>query len=323
MQGQSQLEARNAEPVYAGIDVCKDRLDVHLHPLGERFAVTNDPAGFRALARRLAGRELACVVLEATGKFHRPVHRALSRDGFSVAVLNPRRARLFAEAAGTQAKTDRVDARMLAVFGQALAPRVTPPAPQALEDLQEIVHARDAARTERTALANRRGASTTPFLQRELSRRLDSLDHHIARLDAEIDRRIAADTGLARRRDILRSIPSVGPAVAAALIADLPELGQLDRHAAASLAGLAPVPDDSANTSGPRHIRGGRPSPRRALYWAALSAARHNPDLAAFYRRLRANGKKPKVALTAVMRKLVILANTLLGEDRTWVNHHA
>jgi transposase len=323
MQGQIRHEARSAPPVYVGIDVCKDRLDVYLHPLGRRLAAANDSHGVKRLKRELARHEIGLVVMEATAKYHRLAHRSLSQSGFAVAVVNPLRSRLFAEALGTRAKTDRIDARMLAILGDTLAPRAVAPTPEALEALQELVHARNAATAERTALANRMGASQTAFLKRELARRLKNLDGHIERLAAQIARHIASDDALARRYAILVSIPSVGPAVAAALIADLPELGSLGRHAIACLAGLAPFADDSGDAEGPRHIKGGRAQPRRALYWAALSAARYNPDLAVFHKRLRAAGKKPKVALTAVMRKLVILANTLIREDRQWKPLHA
>lgn len=323
MQGQIQPEARSAQTVYAGIDVCKDRLDVHLHPLGQRLEVANDREGLKRLRRALARHQVALVVMEPTAKYHRLAQRSLSQAGFAVALVNPLRSRLFAEALGSRAKTDRVDARMLAILGEALAPQARPPAPEAVETLQELVHARHAATAERTALANRLGASQSAFLKRELQRRLKSLDRHIERLANKIASHIVGEPALARRNTILLSIPGVGPAVAAALIADLPELGKLDRHAAACLAGLAPFADDSGDTQGPRRIKGGRAQPRRALYWAALAAARHNPDLARFYKRLRENGKKPKVALTAVMRKLVVLANTLLKEDRTWSNLHA
>lgn len=323
MQGKIQNETQSAPPVYVGVDVCKAHLDVYLHPLGEHLRVANDKDGVKRLKRKLAAHEVKLVVLEATAKYHRLAHRSLSQAGFAVAVVNPLRSRLFAEALGTRAKTDRVDAKMLALLGHALAPQATPPAPQALEALQELVHARSAATAERTALINRLAASDTAFLKAELRRRLKSLDTHIARLVAEIDRRIKADPGLARRHHILLSVPGFGPAVAASLTADMPELGQLDRHAAACLAGLAPFADDSGNTSGPRRIKGGRARPRQALYCAALSAARYNPDMAAFYKRLREKGKKPKVALTAVMRKLVILANTLIKENRTWSEKHA
>jgi transposase len=323
MQGKVQLEARSANPVYVGVDVCKDRLDVYLHPLGEHWQVTNDPDGVRRLKRKLAGHSVALVVMEATGKYHRLTHRSLSQSGLAVAVVNPLRSRLFAQAIGTHAKTDRVDAKMLAILGDTLGPRAVPPAPAALEALQELVHARNAATADRTVLINRLAASQIAFLKAQIKQQIKSLDRHIKRLAAEVATRIAADPVLARRYQILVSIPGVGPGVAADLLVDLAELGCLNRHAIACLAGLAPFADDSGDLAGQRHIKGGRANPRRALYWAALSAARYNPDLSTFYKRLRENGKKPKLALTAVMRKLVILANTLLKEDRPWVNHCA
>lgn len=323
MQGKSLLEARSAQPVYVGIDVCKAHLDVYLHPLTDRWRVVNDRDGIRQLKRRLAGHDVILVVMEATATYHRLAHRSLSQSGLAVAVVNPLRSRLFAEANGTLAKTDRVDAKVLAMFGQALSPQARPPAPEAIELLQELVHARNAAIAERTALTNRLAASQAAFLRKELRGRLRSLEGHIERLETEMAARIAADPALARRYEILLSIPAVGPGVAANLLIDLAELGSLNRHAIASLAGVAPFADDSGEATGQRHIRGGRAGPRRALYWAALSAARHNPDLSAFYQRLRERGKKPKLALTAVMRKLAILANTLLKENRLWVNHCA
>lgn len=321
MQGKVKIEARSASPVYVGIDVCKDHLDVYLHPLGLSERLTNSKDGIGRLKRLLAGHAVTLVVMEATGKHHRLTHRSLSQSGIAVAVVNPLRSRLFAEAIGTRAKTDRVDAKMLAILGDALGPAAIPPASEALEALQELVHARNAATAERTALTNRRAASNTAFLKAEINRRLKSLDRHIDRLAAEIANRIAVEPGLARRQQILLSMPGVGAGVAANLLVDLAELGSLDRHAAASLAGLAPFADDSGEVTGKRHIKGGRANPRRALYWAALSAARHNPDLRNFYKRLVHNGKKPKVALTAVMRKLVVLANTLIKEDRIWADH--
>jgi transposase len=309
--------------VYVGVDVCKGHLDLYLHPSTDRWRVPNDRVGIRQIKRHLAGHDVRLVVMEATGKYHRLAHRSLCQSGLAVAVINPLRARLFAQAIGALAKTDRVDARMLAIFGEALGPQAMPPTPETLEALQELVHARNAATAEHTALANRLAASQTAFLRKEIRQRLKGLDGHVQRLEAEIAKRIAIDPALARRHEILVSIPGVGPGVAANLLVDLAELGSLNRHATACLAGLAPFADDSGETIGQRHIKGGRANPRRALYWAALSAARHNPDLRAFYKRLRENGKKPKLALTAVMRKLVVLANTLLKENRLWVEHHA
>jgi len=318
MQGKELSDPGAGQPVYVGVDVCKARLDVYLHPVGRRLSVANGRDGLRRVKRVLGGHRVALVVLEATGRYHRMAHRSLAAAGFAVAVVNPLRARLFAEASGALAKTDRLDARLLALLAAGLDPPARPPAPEPLEQLDELVRARAAASAEATALANRLGASQTGFLKAELRRRLASTKRHIDRLQAEIARRIAADASLARRTAILVSIPGIGPVAAATLVVGLAELGSCSAKAAASLAGLAPVARDSGTANQPRRIRGGRTQPRAALYMAALAATRHNPDLAAFYKRLRNNGKKPKLAITAVMRKLVVLANTLLTQNRTW-----
>lgn len=318
MQGKITSEQSAAGPVYVGVDVCKERLDVHVHPVGRRLSVANSRDGLKCLKRALAAFDVALVVMEATGKYHRLAQRTLTQAGFLVAVVNPLRARLFAEAAGALAKTDRIDARMLAIMGAALDPQARPPAPAELEALQELVRARSAATRDLTGLKNRHGAAQTPVLKTELRRQIGNLERSIARLTAEIERHIAADPESARRRRILLSIPGVGPAVAAVLLADLAELGALSARAVGLLAGLAPIACDTGDTSGQRHIRGGRKTVRNALYMAALSAARANPPLKDFHQRLRDEGKKPKVALTAVMRKLVILANTLIKDNREW-----
>jgi transposase len=310
----------SALAVYAGIDVSKDWLDVHLHPGGQSWRVANTPLGLRRLRGHLdeLGVPLERVVLEATGKYHRLAFRTLSAWGYGVVVINPLRARLFAEACGVPAKTDRIDARLLAVMGHSLAPQPHQPVPLQLEQLQELVNAHYAARTEATALGNRLEQATVSFLKTELRRRLTSLKGYAKRLEAKIEQLIKADPGLAARYAILLSIPSIGSITAAALLAGLSELGRCSSKAATLLAGLAPIADDSGRRQGQRHIRGGRMQVRNALYMAALSAARHNPDLKAVYQRLRNAGKPAKVALTAVMRKLVVLANTLLTQNRRW-----
>jgi transposase len=261
--------------------------------------------------------------MEATAKFHRQAHRTLHAAGLAVAIVNPLRARLFAEAVGQLAKTDRLDARLLALMGQTLEPKALAPAPEALEALQELAHARAAAVADQTALSNQRGASQTAFLKAELGRRLKTLASHIERLDAEIKRRLNADPGLKRRFDILLTIPGVGPVAAIALVIGLPELGNCSAKAACLLAGLAPLACDSGEKAGERHIRGGRAFVRTGIYLAALTAARCNPQLREDYKRLRDAGKKAKVAITAIMRKLVVLANVLLKEDRPWQPIHA
>lgn len=318
MQGKKLPESSAETKVYLGIDVCKAWLDVYLHPLGRRLRVANSREGLKQLRRDLAGRGAVLVVIEATGKYHRLAHRTLHAWGLAVAVVNPLRSRLFAEANGTLAKTDRIDARMLAILGESLEPAAAPPLPELVEELQELVRARQAAAAEATALANRHGASQAGFLKRELARLLKALKAHIARLEEEIERRLAEDRALARRYQILKSIPGIGPVAATSLAVGLTELGLSSNKSIATLVGVAPVACDSGDKSGQRRIRGGRAHLRTPLYMAALAAARCNPELAAFYKRLRDNGKAAKLALTAVMRKLVVLANSLVREDRLW-----
>jgi transposase len=317
MQGKVLLE-QDASPVYVGIDVCKARLDVYVYPLGLKLQVSNCPQGLKQLSRKLKPLKVVRIVMEATGKFHRVPQRTLTANGFEVAVVNPLRSRRFAQALGELAKTDSIDARLLAVLGESLAPKSTPPASKALEELQELVHARNAATAEAAALSNRCGTAQTAFLKAELKKRQKAVATHIAKLEAEIHRRIESDTGLARKYELLRSIPGIGAVTAITLIVDLAELGHCSAKAATLLAGLAPLADDSGERTGQRYIQGGRFYVRTALYMAAVTASRINPDLAAFYKRLRAAGKKAKVALTAVMRKLVVLANALITENRPW-----
>jgi transposase len=316
MQGKVRVDAMAA--VYVGIDVSKERLDVYLHPLGERLAVANDAGGWRHLRRRLAGLGAVRVVMEATSKYHRSVHRRLHAGAIAVAVVNPLRARLFAEACGRLGKTDAIDARMLALMAEQLAPEPMAPPSPAAEALQELVRARAAAVAEKTAAGQRRTAAATAFLRRELARAVASIERHIARLEAEIERIIAANGDLVRRRAVLRSIPGIGPITAVTLIADLAELGRCSAKQIASLAGLAPHPRDSGKSQGQRRTGGGRSWLRSSLYMAAVAAIRANPDLKAFHQRLMANGKPFKVAITAVMRKLLILANSLIAQNRTW-----
>ena len=317
MQGKG-LPERSAARVYVGIDVCKSRLDVFIHPVGETLSVSNNPIGLRRLKKALAAHQVALVVMESTGKLHREAHRNLHAGGFAVAIVNPLRSRFFAQAIGALAKTDAVDARMLAFMAESLGPDATPPQGPLVESLQELVKGRDAAVTARTAILNRIGATQTKLLIAELRRQLRAVETAVARLEKEIKRLIAADAVLTRRFKLLLSIPGVGPVAAVALVAGLPEIGSLSAKEAAMLVGLAPIACDSGESVGARHIRGGRAHVRRALYMAAVSASNHNPSLKTFYDRLVAAGKKKKVALAALMRKLVVLANTIIHQDRPW-----
>lgn len=318
MQGKGSPERSANTQVYVGIDVCKARFDIFIHPAGQRLTLSNDRLGLKRLKKSLAAYEVALIVMEATGKFHREAHRNLAASGFAVAIVNPLRSRLFAEAFGALAKTDSVDARVLAILGESLRPGISPPPSGLVETLQELVQGRDCAVSARTAILNRLGASKTKRLILELRRQLKAVETAIHNLSSEIERLIGSDPVLARRRDILTSVPGIGPLAAIALIAGLHEIGTFSAKQAAMIAGLAPIACDSGERTGARHIKGGRAHVRKALYMAALSAARFNPGLRQFYSRLIAAGKKAKVALTAVMRKLLVLANTLVKDNRQW-----
>ena len=321
MQGKEVTKTSAEAKATAGIDVCKDWLDAHIHPAGVALRVPNTKQGIKTLKTKFAKYGVTLTVIEATGKWHRAAHRSLHQAGFAVAVVNPYRSRKFADALGQLAKTDKIDARTLALYGEALKPGATLPSPTALAELAELVVARGAAKEERTALSNRQGAAESKFLIKELKRRGEETDDHIKSLDAEIVARIKADEDLARRYEILISIPGVGPVTAALLIAALSELGSLNAKQISALAGLAPMNWDSGTMRGQRHIAGGRAHVRKALYMAAVTAARFNPALKIVYERLRNAGKKPKLALIAIARKLVILANTLIAENRLWTEN--
>ena len=256
MQGKVSLERSAATRVYVGIDVCKEWLDVYVHPIGQCLRVPNTREGLRKLKRLLAQYEVVLIVMEATAKFHREAHRNLHAGGFAVAVVNPLRSRLFAEAAGQLAKTDKVDARMLALLAAMLEPKAKAPPPEALEALQEIVRGREAFVAQRTALLNQLGAAKTTCLRQQIRRQLKTVESAIGRLEAESERIIEADPALSRRRAILISIPGLGKIAAMALLANFAELGTCTGKQATMIAGLAPIACDSGESRGQRHIRG-------------------------------------------------------------------
>lgn len=318
MQGKTNTSA--TPPVYAGIDVSKAWLDIYLHPVGEYFRVANDRTGHRALKRKLAEHTIDGIAMEATGKLHRRLHRTLHEAGLAVAVINPYRSRKFADSIGQLAKTDRIDARLLASLAAQLRPEPTPPLPESLQELAELASAWAKAKAEKTALGNRLKAAASAFLKAELKHPLKAIKRHIERLEKKIMQIIGQDEALARRFDILISVPGIGQATAITLMAYLDELGRCTDKQIAALAGVAPMNWDSGTMRGRRRIRGGRKPVRNMLYMAAVGAGAKgsNPAMKTVYDRLRAKGKQAKVALTAIMRKLVILANTLIRENRLW-----
>lgn len=305
---------------YAGIDVCKAWLDVHILGAGRDagFRVANDAAGIRELLARLDAIVVARVLLEATGRMHHAVWEALDGAGIPVVEINPYRSRKFADVVGQLAKTDAIDARLLAMAAASLelAPSAAPS--REARRIRELQALRRNVVARRTALVNQLAAAADRFARRMLEDEKRLVERHIAKVEAKLLAMIEADAQLARNYAILVSIPGIGPVSAIAIIAELPELGAASEKEIAALAGVAPMNWDSGASRGRRRIKGGRATLRAALQMAALAAARANPDLRRFRKRLVEAGKPHRVAITAVLRKLLILANALVRDNRLW-----
>jgi len=306
------------DAVVVGIDVSKDTLDVALLPTGESFSTPNKGKGWGKLVRRLAGRVVAVVAFEATGGYERGLLKALNAARLPAARVNPSRVRDFAKACGTLAKNDRLDARMIARFAASLPPRLTQPDP-VIEALAELVNTRHQLTEEITRATNQAEHAVSALVGRMARRRIRSLKADLQLIEREIAKAIAADPRLASKDALLRTAPGVGPVTSATLLALLPELGQLANRPIASLVGVAPFDHDSGKLKGQRCIWGGRQSVRDALYMAALGAIRARQSIfRACYLRLVAKGKKPKVAIVAVIRKLVTTLNAMIRDQSAW-----
>jgi transposase len=301
-----------------GVDVSKDTLDVHLHPDGTHRQFLNDATGFHLILDWIGSQPVARLVFEASGAYHRAFERAMGEAGIALCKVNPARARRFAEATGQSAKTDRIDAAMLARMGAVLEPDTRAAPSKTACDLKELHMMRTALVKDRTAAKNRAATLTLPLLKRQLRQRLAAIDRQIRQIEQAMHARIEADPELARKRDILISIPGIAERSAFALLTGMPELGDLNSQAAGALSGTAPRTRQSGKWTGRAVVQGGRAHVRRALYMPALAAARFNPELNQTYKSLTARGKPPKLALTAVMRKLIVLANALIRDNRKW-----
>jgi transposase len=299
----------------AGIDAGKTYLDIGIEPSRKHFRVTNAAAGIEDAVMRLQHAGVGKVVLEAIGPFAQPVVARLVTAGFEVGLINPRRIKAFREAEGKRAKTDRLDARLIARFAVQMS---EPLRPVPTEDQQALkaLATRRRQLVEMTAMEKTRLKQTADALLCESHRAaIAALSAERARIEAALDARLAADAVARRKRTILVSLPGFGPAVSSTMITDLPELGALDRRAIASLAGLAPHPSQSGTSIGRNQIGGGRPCVRTALYMAGLVASRCDPRFKREYAAMRAEGKPAKVAIIAVARKLLVLANSLVKND--------
>jgi transposase len=302
--------------MFVGIDVAKDRLDVHIRPSGEAFSVSRDDEGVAALAKRCINPAL--IVLEATGGFETIVAAGLAAAGLPVAVVNPRQIRDFARATGRLAKTDTLDAAVIAHFAEAVNPPTRPLADPQARVLGELMARRRQLIEMIGAESNRRRLLTVRRTVKTVDRVLATLKAQLEQIDHDIDTAIRGTPAWREAENLLTSVPCVGPRIARTLIAELPELGSLDRHQAASLVGVAPFNRDSGTLRGRRTIIGGRPAVRAALYMGVLVAIRRNLPLAQTYHRLRAAGKPAKVAIVACMRKLITILNAILRDKTPW-----
>ena len=305
---------------WIGIDVAKDSLDVAWATATgtERHSVANSRSGHGSLVKQLPPHVETRVVVEATGGYERALVTALIEAGYRVAVVNPRQVRDFAKALGILAKTDRIDAAVLARFGQQVQPRVLEEDPRERAELMQLVARRRQLIDLRTMESNRQEQATARAAQKSIRHVLTLLEKEIDQLEAEIARLLASDDDWRGKIELLSTVPGVAKVTSATLVAEVPELGRFNRQAIAALVGLAPFNDDSGRHRGTRRIAGGRAAVRRVLYMAALSARRCNPVIHAFAQRLAAQGKKPKVIITACMRKLLVILNTMLKNNTPW-----
>ncbi len=307
-----------ASPIYLGVDVAKASVTLASEPPGLTAEFATDSAGLTALVQAAQAQPVTLVVVEATGGYEAPVVAALVTAGLPVAVVNPRQVRDFAKALGRLAKTDRIDARVLALFGARVQPTPRALPDDATQELEAVLTRRRQLLDMLHAERQRRPRARGRVVRRSLDTHIRWLERQVIDTDAILEAAIQASPVWRVQDQLLQSVPGVGPTLARTLLGLVPELGQLDRHAIAALVGVAPLARDSGTLRGRRTCWGGRPAVRTVLYMAALTAARWNPVLRAFYQRLRAAGKPAKLALTAVARKLLVLLNALLRDARPW-----
>lgn len=303
---------------YLGLDVAKATVDLASEPAGVRQQFPTDPAGLAALVAACQAEPVTLIVLEATGGYEAPVAAALAAAGLPLAIVNPRQVRDFAKALGRLAKTDAIDAQVLALFGARVRPEPRPLPTTATQELDALVTRRRQLLEMLHAERQRRRVAQGRVVRKSLDAHIRWLERQLVDTDAELEAAIQASPLWRLQDELLQSVPGVGPTLARTLLGSLPELGHLDRRQIAALVGVAPHACDSGTYHGARHCWGGRPAVRRVLYMAAVVAARWNPMLRQFYERLRAAGKPAKVAQLAVARKLLVVLNAMLRDQRPW-----
>jgi transposase len=306
-----------AEELYVGIDVSKAELVVAVRPSGERLTLANDRAGIKRLVGRLAELKPKLVVVEATGGLQRQVVAALWLAGIAVAAVNPSWVRNFAKGRGVRAKTDRKDAELLALFAERERPEARPPADAETQALQELVMRREQL-LEMLVAEKHRLNRASGTMRKELRHHIAYLEGRLKEIEADVNKTVRRSDAWRRKSEIVRSVPGLGKTFCAMVLAKVPELGTLNRKQIGALVGVAPMPDDSGSRHGRRIIAGGRFEVRNKLYMCALVAARSNPVLKQFYERLVARGKPKKLALAAVMRKLIVTLNAMIKTNSLW-----
>jgi len=304
-------------PVFAGVDVSKVRLDIALTESNETWSVSNTADGITQLVGRLCEVRPSLVVMEATGGFEVPAAAALAAAEIPVVIANPRQVRDFAKATGQLAKTDAIDAHILALFAERVRPQVRPLPDEDARALDAIVGRRRQIIDMITAENNRLGFAL-PAVQKGIEKHIRWLERQLSDVDSDLDGLIRKSPVWQAKSDLLRDVPGVGPNLARTLIAELPELGRLSNKQIAALVGVAPLARDSGLFRGRRMVWGGRASVRSALYMSILSATKWNPVIRVFYQRLRSQGKPPKVAMVACMRKLLTILNAIIRDSREW-----
>jgi transposase len=303
---------------FVGIDVSKDRLDVHIEPAGEALAVARDASGLASLLDKLRQVAAAVIAVEATGGFETVLVAHLAEAGLPVAVVSPDRVRAFAKASGERAKTDRIDAALIARFAAALRPPVRPLAEQETRELADLIARRRQIVAMLVAERQRHRRASERRTRRSIERLVKALERELSACEADIATAVQ-NTPLWRERDeLLQTAPGIGPTIARTLIAELPELGSLNRKQIAALVGLAPFTRQSGRWRGKSFIGGGRAAVRAALFMGATVAAKHNPKIKAFFERLLAKGKPWKLAITACARKLLAILNAMVMTGQPW-----
>jgi len=303
---------------FVGIDVSKSTLDVCIEPLGQTLHVAYDEAGARQVVSRLKELGPALIVMEATGGLEVRIATELSIKGLPVAIINPRQARDFAKATGQLAKTDRVDAAVLAAFAKAIRPQVRPLKDADTRALDDMVSRRRQLINMRVQETLRLGTAASKPLEKSLNKHIAWLDKQIAGIDTDLTKRLRRSDAWRTKDDLLRGIPGVGAVTTLTMLAKCPELGTLNRREIAALTGVAPLANDSGKHRGKRFIWGGRADARAVLYMATVSAIRCNDTIRAFAERLKNAGKPPKVVIVACMRKLLIIMNSMLKNNTPW-----